>query len=134
MPMHLAVFNNTAFRLDGKPRGLQQESPLLQQQQQRETAVTLPPPGEADNLSEDYHSLGLTLGRHPMSLLREHPDLKGCKRHQDLYAMGHKRFVRIAGIVTGRQRPGTATGVVFITLEDENRKQQYRGVAGFSRT
>ncbi|RLP52772.1 MAG: error-prone DNA polymerase [Ketobacter sp.] len=114
-----SCFQQHRFQARWETQGLQQESPLLQQQQQRETAVTLPPPGEADNLSEDYHSLGLTLGRHPMSLLREHPDLKGCKRHQDLYAMGHKRFVRIAGIVTGRQRPGTATGVVFITLEDE---------------
>ena len=107
------------FQARWEAQGLQQETPLLQQQHQQETAVTLPAPSEAENLNQDYHSLGLTLGRHPMALLRNHPALKGYKRHQDLYALGHKRFVRIAGLVTGRQRPGTATGVVFITLEDE---------------
>jgi len=107
------------FQARWDAQGLQQESPLLQQEQQRETLVELPAPTEAQNLLEDYHSTGLTLGRHPMALLRDHPALRGCKRYTDLPALGHKRFVRIAGIVTGRQRPGTATGVVFITLEDE---------------
>ncbi len=107
------------FQARWDAQGLQQESPLLQQEQQRETPVQLPPPSEAQNLLEDYHSTGLTLGRHPLALLREHPALRGCKRYADLAALNHKRFVRIAGIVTGRQRPGTATGVVFITLEDE---------------
>jgi len=107
------------FQARWDSQGLQQESPLLQQQHQQEVAVTLPAPSEAENLQEDYHSLGLTLGRHPMALLRDHPALRGYKRHRDLAALGHKRFVKIAGLVTGRQRPGTATGVVFITLEDE---------------
>ncbi|MEE2731600.1 MAG: error-prone DNA polymerase [Pseudomonadota bacterium] len=112
-------FNQHRFQARWEVQGLQQESPLIQQQHQQETTVTLPAPSEAENLNEDYHSLGLTLGKHPMALLRDHPQLKGYKRHQDLYALGHKRFVRIAGLVTGRQRPGTATGVVFLTLEDE---------------
>ena len=100
-------------------QGLQQESPLLQQEQQRETAVQLAPPSEAQNLLEDYRSTSLTLGRHPMALLRNHPALRNCKRHSDLATLRHKSFVRIAGIVTGRQRPGTASGVIFVTLEDE---------------
>lgn len=100
-------------------QGLQRESPLLQQEQQRESPVQLPAPSETQNLREDYHSTGLTLGRHPMALLRNHPALRNVKRHSDLHGLHHKCFVRIAGIVTGRQRPGTATGVVFITLEDE---------------
>ena len=55
-----------------------------------------------------------------MSLLREQFEtFIHCKRHADLALLGHQRFVRIAGLVTGRQRPGTASGVIFLTLEDE---------------
>lgn len=115
----LACFSKNRFQTRWEVQGLQQESPLLKQEQQRESPVQLPQPSEAENLQEDYQSLGLTLGKHPMALLRNHPTLKGYKTHRDLYDLGHKRFVRIAGLVTGRQRPGTATGVIFITLEDE---------------
>ena len=55
-----------------------------------------------------------------MELLRERfPIFRQCKRQADLVTLGHRRFVRIAGLVTGKQRPGTASGVVFLTLEDE---------------
>jgi error-prone DNA polymerase len=55
-----------------------------------------------------------------MELLREKfPIFRQCKRHVDLAALNHRRFIRIAGLVTGKQRPGTASGVVFLTLEDE---------------
>jgi error-prone DNA polymerase len=54
-----------------------------------------------------------------MALLRAHPALRTCVRHQDLATLRNGRFVRIAGLVTGRQRPGTASGVIFLTLEDE---------------
>lgn len=80
----------------------------------------LPPLDEMQQLYGDYKSTGLTLGRHPMSLLRERfPIFARCKRHTDLSALGHRRFVRVAGLVTGRQRPGTASGVIFLTLEDD---------------
>ena len=82
--------------------------------------LQLSPPSESDNIYADYNNTGLTLGRHPMSILREQfPLFRQCKRHSDLAEMGHQRFVRMAGIVTGKQRPGTASGVVFLTLEDE---------------
>ncbi len=100
-------------------QGIQPESPLIQNQQQKETPVTLPEPGDYRTLIEDYRSTGLTLNPHPMALLRSHQALRGYKRHVDLKDLGHKRFVRIAGIVTGRQRPGSAAGVMFLTLEDE---------------
>ncbi|MDX1692948.1 MAG: error-prone DNA polymerase [Ketobacteraceae bacterium] len=100
-------------------QGIQPESPLVQAEQQQETAVTLPRPDDTQTLIEDYRSIGLTLNAHPMALLRSHPELRGHKTHRDLNELGHKRFVRIAGIVTGRQRPGSAAGVMFITLEDE---------------
>ncbi|MCB1731498.1 MAG: error-prone DNA polymerase, partial [Halieaceae bacterium] len=50
---------------------------------------------------------------------RNRPPFDRCKRHADLPALGNNRFVRIAGLVTCRQRPGSASGVLFLTLEDE---------------
>ncbi len=54
-----------------------------------------------------------------MALLREHQFLRNCTRATDLATIEHGRIVHVAGLVTCRQRPGTATGVLFITLEDE---------------
>ncbi len=94
-------------------------STSLLQQSEQET-VDLQTPSETENLYADYSHTGLSLGRHPMELLREQfPVFRQCKRHADLAELGHRRFVRIAGLVTGKQRPGTASGVVFLTLEDE---------------
>ncbi len=86
-----------------------------------ETPVILPAPGETDDLRADYTSLGLTLGRHPMAMLRKQPGLpfRRCKKAKELADINHGRFVRVAGIVTGRQRPSSASGVIFLTLEDE---------------
>ena len=82
------------------------------------TALSLP--SEVEELNADYSSTGVSLGRHPMTILREQsPALQRCKRASDLSSMSNRRFVRIAGLVTGRQRPGTASGVIFLTLEDE---------------
>ena len=67
----------------------------------------------------DYNSTGLSLNTHPMSLLRNSYPFNRCTPAQQLAHYGHNRFIRVAGLVTGRQRPGTASGVVFITLEDE---------------
>ncbi|MGB2314318.1 MAG: error-prone DNA polymerase [Porticoccaceae bacterium] len=88
--------------------------------QPEQDSANLQTPSETENLYADYHHMGLSLGRHPMQLLREQlPIFRQCKRHVDLATLGHGRFVRIAGLVTGKQRPGTASGVVFLTLEDE---------------
>ncbi len=74
---------------------------------------------EADDLRADYTSLGLTLGRHPMAMLREMGEpFSRCKTAQQLEDLNHGRFVQVTGIVTGRQRPSTASGIVFLTLED----------------
>lgn len=86
-----------------------------------ETPVILPAPLETDDLRADYTSLGLTLGRHPMAMLREQTDapFRQCKTARDLEKISHGRFVQVSGIVTGRQRPSSASGVIFLTLEDE---------------
>ena len=95
--------------------------PLLESTEDSESLpAILSTPSEVEELNADYSSTGVSLGRHPMAILRERSKtLQRCKRTIDLPSMGNRRFVRIAGLVTGRQRPGTASGVIFLTLEDE---------------
>jgi error-prone DNA polymerase len=78
-----------------------------------------PAPTLEQDVMEDYGSIGLTLRDHPMAILRQEAPFNRCVRHNDLVQKRHKSFVRIAGIVTGKQRPGTASGVLFMSLEDE---------------
>ncbi|MEE4382466.1 MAG: OB-fold nucleic acid binding domain-containing protein [Pseudomonadales bacterium] len=87
--------------------------------QNEEEPVHLPAPTAGEDLLSDYAALGLTLGPHPMALLRDEPAFRHCRRASDLERMNHGRFVRLAGLVTGRQRPSSASGVLFMTLEDE---------------
>ena len=79
----------------------------------------LPAPTKHKDMLDDYRYTGLTLGQHPMALLRSHSDFSGFSTAEQLEQRRPGQFVRIAGLVTGRQRPGTASGVVFLTLEDE---------------
>ena len=83
------------------------------------TSVALAGPSEGDDMLADYRYLGLTLGRHPMALLRGEADFDGCRTAGELAGCRHEQFVQVAGLVTCRQRPGSASGVVFMTLEDE---------------
>ena len=85
----------------------------------REELVNFPEPREGEDIAADYRSLGLTLGRHPLALLRAALAAKRYLPAGALRASGNNALVRCAGIVTCRQRPGTASGVIFVTLEDE---------------
>jgi len=78
----------------------------------------LPAPSEMDNLIEDYASAGLTLNRHPVQLLEEAGLLGRYVPAKDLIGRPDQSMVTVVGVVTGRQSPGTAAGVTFITLED----------------
>ncbi|MYN12067.1 DNA polymerase III subunit alpha [Pusillimonas sp. TS35] len=81
----------------------------------------LPAPVEAEEILADYQSLRLTLGRHPVALLRPALRERGFLDAATLAgSYPDRRLARACGIVTGRQRPGTAKGVVFVTLEDES--------------
>ena len=85
-----------------------------------EAPVSLSVPSEAENLLADYRHLKLTLRCHPLSLLREQLGARRFVSAAELKIAEHRTPIRTAGIVVGRQRPGTATGIVFVTLEDES--------------
>jgi error-prone DNA polymerase len=99
--------------------GSEQELPLAPVPQRPEGTPLLVPPTEGQNIAADYRSAGLTLGRHPLALLREQLTAAHIVSSADLRELPHGRVVRVAGIVTARQRPQSAGGVMFITLEDE---------------
>ncbi|QYK41755.1 MAG: error-prone DNA polymerase [Paracoccaceae bacterium] len=82
----------------------------------REPAVTLPAMHLGEEVVEDYVSMRLTLRAHPMELLR--PSITGLTPHSEL-CRTPLRHISVCGLVITRQRPGTASGVVFLTLEDE---------------
>ena len=79
----------------------------------------LPVPTEGQNLVADYRSIGLTLGRHPLALLRSLFSPREVCTASQLLSLPHEGPVSVAGLVTMRQRPGTASGVTFVTLEDD---------------
>jgi error-prone DNA polymerase len=79
----------------------------------------LKPMTSPERISADYDGTGLTIGPHPMALRRQELALRGVLRASDLPRGKHGRRVRVAGAVITRQRPGTAKGFVFLTLEDE---------------
>ena len=99
--------------------GIERPSPLHGQPQFAEAVPLLRPPTEAENIVADYASLKLTLGRHPLALLRKHLDTRRVVVASALQQKHTGDLVNVAGLVIGRQRPGTASGVVFMTLEDE---------------
>ncbi|WP_218585646.1 error-prone DNA polymerase [Pseudomonas izuensis] len=86
---------------------------------QEEGPVALPRPTVGEDLRADYASVGTTLGPHPLALLRAELKARRCRSSKELLEVEHGRPVSVAGLVTGRQRPGTASGVTFVTLEDE---------------
>ena len=85
----------------------------------REATPLLRAPSEGEDIVADYAHLGFTLGRHPLALLRDHLHRRQCATAAQIAQAEPGTRVRTAGLVISRQRPGTATGVVFVTLEDE---------------
>ncbi len=99
--------------------GIERLPPLLAGSTFAEAAPALSPPTEGQDIVADYRTLGLTLRRHPLALLRDRLRQRRLSTAADIGAAPHGRIVRTAGIVIGRQRPDTASGVIFVTLEDE---------------
>lgn len=85
-----------------------------------EPVPLLVPASEGEEIVADYASLGLTLGRHPLALLRDRLRAQRFLSAAELRAGKDRQLARAAGIVTCRQRPGTASGIVFVTIEDES--------------
>ncbi|KRA51162.1 DNA polymerase [Pseudoxanthomonas sp. Root65] len=99
--------------------GIERQRPLLPGSPDEE-AIALPAPAAGEDVTSDYRATGLTLGAHPLSLLRERLRRQRVVDSRQLRALPHGRGALAAGIVTQRQRPATAKGTIFITLEDEH--------------
>ncbi|NWL78103.1 error-prone DNA polymerase [Pseudomonas taiwanensis] len=100
--------------------GVEVQAPLFADlPEQEETQVPLPLPSVGEDMLTDYATLGTTLGPHPMALLRSELRKRRCRSSREILALEHGRNARVAGLAVGRQRPQTASGVIFVTLEDE---------------
>ena len=84
-----------------------------------EPAVALRPMTAGREVVEDYSSVGLTLRRHPVAFLRSDLAAQGVVSCADAMGARDGRWLRTAGIILVRQRPGSASGVIFVTIEDE---------------
>ena len=85
----------------------------------REPDADLPPMPPGEQVIHDYRHLGLSLKAHPVSFVRSGLKARRTLSCAELALTGHGHIVEVAGLVLVRQRPGTASGVVFMTLEDE---------------
>ncbi|MCP5138847.1 MAG: error-prone DNA polymerase [Chromatiales bacterium] len=115
----LAGIAGHRYRARWEVAGAEPMLPLFPVSGVAEGIPLLRPPTEAEDISGDYASMGLSLGRHPLALLRSELQRQGFVTAEDLRDMTEHDPVRIAGLVITRQRPGSAGGVIFVTLEDE---------------
>jgi error-prone DNA polymerase len=99
--------------------GVEEPTPLFSSLDRYEAVPMLRRPTEGQDIVADYQSLGLTLGRHPVALIRRHLDRYRYVSAKQLENLDSGIHIRIAGMVITKQRPGTASGVTFVTLEDE---------------
>ena len=95
------------------------KAPLLLRQRQREEQVQLPFMSDSQHVAEDYRTTSLSLKGHPVAFFREALAGRQVVPCSALTSARDRRRLSVAGLVTVRQRPGTAKGVVFMTLEDE---------------
>jgi len=99
--------------------GIEAQLPLFGNASPQEEEVALPPPSQGESTLADYARMGLSLGPHPLQQIRSRLRAAGCVDSRSLQHRPHASHVRAAGLVTQRQRPQTASGVTFITIEDE---------------
>ncbi|QKM51959.1 Error-prone DNA polymerase (plasmid) [Burkholderia glumae] len=92
---------------------------ILRGTERDDAAPALVQASEGHEILTDYRAMGFTLGRHPLELLRDRLRSYRLLPAAELSQLRNGQFARACGIVTVRQRPGTAKGVLFITLEDE---------------
>jgi error-prone DNA polymerase len=114
--------NEHRYQGHWQQQAIETPKPLLSAQESTQSLddeVFFIPPDEFTNTVSDYNTTGLSLQRHPLAQLRHLKQLKPCTLANQLCHLSNGRFVRVSGLVTGRQRPGSASGVIFMTLEDE---------------
>jgi error-prone DNA polymerase len=99
--------------------GVEEPTPLFASLDRYEAAALLRKPTEGQDIVADYQSLGMTLERHPLHLLRHRLDRYNYRQAGGLLDLSTGSNVNVAGLVITKQRPGTASGVTFVTLEDE---------------
>jgi error-prone DNA polymerase len=99
--------------------GVEAPLPLMPELRIAEGIPLLRAPREGEDIVADYVHTGLTLRRHPLALLRPRLEARGILTAERLRGMPNGATVRTAGLVITRQRPGSAMGVTFVTLEDE---------------
>jgi error-prone DNA polymerase len=100
-------------------RAVRGSGPLLEQQPEPDSPSPLAPMNHEERLVADFHGTGLTVGPHPMAYRRAWLTAMGIRRASDLRDIPSGKRLRIGGCVIVRQRPGTAKGFVFLSLEDE---------------
>ena len=115
----LSHLSGHRFLAQWRVQGVETPLPLFADLATDEAAPMLPTPGEGDELLADYATVGLSLRNHPLALLRGRLSELRLRTLGEAKAREHGRLVRTAGLVINRQRPGTASGVIFLTLEDE---------------
>jgi len=107
------------YRARWEVAGIDRGAPLLADTRIAEGIPLLRRPTEGEDIVADYAATGLTLGRHPLALLRPKLDAMHVQSAAAVQAMAHDDATYTAGVVITRQRPASASGVVFVTLEDE---------------
>ena len=100
-------------------RAWQPAGELFEEQSESDGASPLAPMDATERMLADFRHAGLTLGPHPFALRREELRQRGARTAAELREMPHGKRVEVAGVVLARQRPGTAKGIVFLSLEDE---------------
>ncbi len=115
----LASLSGDRHRAGWQVAGIENSLPLFGTPRFAECEVLLPKPGEGQDITADYATTGLTLGRHPLALLRERLARRCIRKAEELWELDNDARVTTAGLVICRQRPGSAGNVVFVTLEDE---------------
>jgi error-prone DNA polymerase len=99
--------------------GVEQPSSLLDRVRFAEALPILRRPTEGEDIAADYRHIGVSLGRHPLTLLRARLTTAGISAACEVAELTLGARVRAAGLVITRQRPSSASGVTFVTLEDE---------------
>ncbi|HEU4620061.1 MAG TPA: error-prone DNA polymerase, partial [Gammaproteobacteria bacterium] len=115
----LKSLSRNRYRARWDVAGVDKPAPLLEKTSIPEGIPLLGRPCEGEDITADYRYLGLTLGRHPLALLRADLEEMRIRPARQVAALPDGARVHAAGVVITRQRPSSASGVIFVTLEDE---------------